>query len=113
MAKTADQIKKELREFTDILKKKYNLYALVLFGSYADGTASEYSDIDIAVFSDDFGEDVLADMKQLFKLRRKVATDIEPLPFRKKDFYEHDKSDFIHDIVSKGKLIFKEGKFFI
>lgn len=113
MAKTADQIKKELHEFTDILKKEYNLYALVLFGSYADGTASEYSDVDIAVFSDDFGEDVLADMKRLFKLRRKVATDIEPLPFKKKDFYEHDESDFIHEIVTKGKVIFKEGKYYI
>jgi predicted nucleotidyltransferase len=113
MAKTADQIKKELREFTDILKEEYNLYALVLFGSYADGTASEYSDIDIAVFSDDFGEDVLADMKRLFKLRRKVATDIEPLPFKKKDYLEHDQSGFIHEIVSKGKVIFKEGQYYI
>ena len=113
MAKTTDQIKKELLEFTDLLKKEYNLYALVLFGSYADGTASEYSDIDIAVFSDDFGDDVLADMKRLFKLRRKVATDIEPLPFRTKDFFQNDQSDFIHEIVSKGKVIFKEGQYYL
>lgn len=113
MAKTADQLKKELREFTDILKKEYDLYALVLFGSYADGTASEYSDVDIAVFSDDFGEDVLFDMKRLFKLRRKIATDIEPLPFKKKDFSEHEPSDFIHQIVSRGKVIFKEGQYYI
>jgi hypothetical protein len=52
-------------------------------------------------------------MKRLFKLRRKVATDIEPLPFRTKDFFENDQSDFIHEIVSKGKVIFKEGQYYL
>ena len=57
--------------------------------------------------------DVLADMKRLFKLRRKVTTDLEPLPFRIKDFIEHDESEFVHEIVSKGKVIFKEGHYYI
>ncbi len=52
-------------------------------------------------------------MKALLKLRRKVDIDIEPLPFSKKDFFEHAKTDFVEEILSHGKLIYKEGTLLI
>ncbi|MBF0564919.1 MAG: nucleotidyltransferase domain-containing protein [Nitrospirae bacterium] len=106
-------VNKELRDFIEAVSRSYNVYAVVLFGSYAQGNAGEYSDIDVAVFSDDFGEDIFEDMKKLFQLRRRIDPDIEPLPFKKKDFFTHNKTDFIRDIVATGKLIYKEGKILI
>lgn len=113
MVKSADRVNQELREFIKIVTSYYDIFAIVLFGSYARGMAGEYSDIDLAVFSDDFGENPLEDMKKLYKLRRIVDTDIEPLPFRKEAYFEHDESDFVNEIITKGKIIYKEGEMFI
>ena len=45
-----------INKFIEEIKKKYNVTAIILFGSYAKGTENENSDIDIAVVSDDFPE---------------------------------------------------------
>ena len=37
-----------LRHYKDALHKKYNIQKIILFGSYAQGTNTEKSDIDIA-----------------------------------------------------------------
>jgi len=113
MAKRTDSINAELKEYITLLKDAYNVYAVVLFGSHARGRATDYSDIDVAVFSDDFGKDPFSEMKGLLKLRRKINPDIEPLPFSKQVFFEHDKAEFVSEILSKGKLIYKEGQTYI
>lgn len=113
MAKNRHNINAELKEYIRLLRDSYNLYAVILFGSYAQGMARDYSDIDIAVFSEDFGKDPFSEMKGLLKLRRKVNPDIEPLPFSKQVFFEHGKAEFVSEILSKGKLIYKEGQIYI
>lgn len=110
MAERTRSINAELKEFIRLLRDSYNVYAIILFGSHAQGNPNEYSDIDIAVFSDEFGKDPFQEMKALLKLRRKINPDIEPLPFSKQAFFEHDEADFISEILSKGKLIYKEGQ---
>ena len=47
-------IRKSIDKFVEEIKKKYNVTAIILFGSYAKGTENENSDIDIAVYADDF-----------------------------------------------------------
>lgn len=113
MAKSLAQINNELKEFIETITKRYNVFAVILFGSYAEGRAGEFSDIDVAVFSDDFGKNIFEEMKNLFKLRRKIDTDIEPLPFSKKDYFEHERSDFVDEILSRGKVIYKDGQMFV
>ncbi len=113
MVERAHNINRQLKEYLKLLRVSYNVYAVILFGSHAQGQAGEYSDIDLAVFSDDFGKDPFSEMKGLLKLRRKINPDIEPLPFSKKVFFEHDKAEFVNEILSKGKLIYKDGQTFI
>lgn len=69
--------------------------------------------MDVAVFSSDFGRNPLEEMTWLCKLRRKVDTDIEPLPFPAKVFSEHSKADFVYEILSKGKVLYKNGEVLI
>jgi predicted nucleotidyltransferase len=45
---------------------------VVLFGSYAKGTAKEYSDIDVAVIVDEIPGDYLDVLTKLYKMRRMV-----------------------------------------
>jgi len=113
MAKNSTQLKAILADFIKLVKGSVSLYAVVLFGSYARGSPAKFSDIDVAVFSPDFGINPLEEMKTLLKLRRKVDLRIEPLPFSKNDFLEHAKTDFIEEILRHGKLIYKEGRLFL
>ena len=113
MAKSQAQITRELREYIKVLTATFNVFAVVLFGSYITGKANDFSDIDVAIFSDDFGKNLFEDMKKLFKLRRNIDTDIEPLPFRKKDYFEHEEADFVNMIISQGKTIYKDGRMLI
>ena len=100
-----------MKGFVELLAGVYNIYAVVLFGSHAEGSDNEFSDIDLAVFSEQFGKDLFQKMKTMFKIRRKIDTDIEPLPFKKDQYFEHGPSDFVSEILKKGKLLFREGKF--
>ena len=108
MAKSADSVEKKLKDFVALMRERYNIYAVVLYGSYADGRANDESDIDVAVFSDDFGKDPYEEMKALFRLRRQIDTDIEPLPFSREAYFSSDAAEFVNEIVRKGKVIYKE-----
>jgi predicted nucleotidyltransferase len=113
MAKRTHSINADLKEYIRLLRDSYNVYAIILFGSHAQGRAGDYSDIDLAVFSDDFEKDPFQEMKGLLKLRRKINPDIEPLPFSKQVFFEHDNAEFVSEILSRGKVIYKEGRTYI
>jgi uncharacterized protein len=58
---------------------------MVLFGSHAKGDANEWSDIDLAVISPDFGRDYCSDRVRLMKLARRTSTMIEPHPLHPND----------------------------
>ncbi len=60
-----------LKEFADLCMDKFgsDLVSIVLFGSYARGTATEYSDIDLLVIVNNVSED--------WRERDKVLGDIE------------------------------------
>lgn len=87
-------------KFIDEIKKYYNITDIILFGSYAKGTANEDSDIDIAVISDDF-EDIYDCMAILMGMTWDIDARIEPHPIKKKDFDEV--SDyFIQEVIDTG-----------
>jgi hypothetical protein len=52
-------------------------------------------------------------MKALFRLRRQIDTDIEPLPFSRNAFFSSDTTEFVSEIVRKGKVIYKENRLLI
>ena len=58
---------------------------VILFGSYAKGKANPDSDIDIAVVSTQFGQDIVEEMMTLRKIAIKVDSHIEPVPLCSED----------------------------
>ncbi len=72
-------------EYANAVKSKYDFVKIILFGSYAKGTWSEDSDIDIAVVLRDYSN-LIDTQLNLMRLRRKIDSRIEPHPFREKDF---------------------------
>ena len=94
------EIINSIEKFIEEIKKKYNVEAIILFGSYAKGTENEDSDIDIAIVSADF-DDIYDCMAILMGMTWDIDARIEPHPIKKKDFDEV--SDyFVKEIIDTG-----------
>ncbi len=72
----------------------------ILFGSYANGNYQEWSDIDIALVSELFGGDRIADKDKIRKITLSVSSAIEVIPFSPKDF--NSKNPFAKEILETG-----------
>lgn len=97
---TESNIEQIAKEFADILKNEMHINSVYLCGSYAKGTDTADSDIDIAVVGDDFSGDVIEDTFKLMKIRRRVDTRIEPHPFKSSEF--NQSNSFVREIVATG-----------
>jgi len=64
--------------YANEIVKKYKPHAIVLFGSYVNGSPHEYSDIDIAVVFNGFNGDWLAVSKDFWRISEGISLDIEP-----------------------------------
>ncbi len=93
------EIMDSVNKFIEEIKKRYNVTAIILFGSYAKGTENEDSDIDIAVISDDF-EDIYDCMAILMGMTWDIDARIEPHPIKMKDFEEGN--PFVQEIIDTG-----------
>ena len=82
MAAPKDDLEKVIRIFLDELQKTYRLDSAYLFGSHAKGTSNQWSDIDLAVVSPDFSEDLYEELLVLMRLAAEIDDRIEPKPFR-------------------------------
>lgn len=54
---------------------------LIIFGSYAKGTAKPWSDIDVCVVSRTFGDDRQGERVRLMNVQNDETIDIEPHPY--------------------------------
>ena len=101
MAYIPVEIENKITRYLNALRKNnIPVSKAYLFGSYARGTYSKWSDIDIALISDCFKGDRLEDKKMIRKITLQVGSDIEPVPFSPGDF--NDKDPFAHEILSTG-----------
>jgi uncharacterized protein len=82
MAAPRDDLEKVIRIFLDEIQKTYRLDSAYLFGSHAKGTSNQWSDIDLAVVSPDFSEDLYEELLVLMRLAAEIDDRIEPKPFR-------------------------------
>ena len=103
MAKKDDRplINETILDYIDILKKNgIKVWRIYLYGSYAKGTFTKDSDIDLAIFLDVNDIDGFEEDALLMKLRRKVNLNIEPHTFAKSDFDQTN--PFIKEIITTG-----------
>lgn len=100
---TREIIEEIARDFGRLVQEELDVKNIYLYGSYAKGTYSQDSDIDIAVVGDDFTGDPIEDTLILMKIRRKIDNRIEPRPFRTCDF--NSSNPFSEEIIESGILI--------
>ena len=101
MVKIPNQIVAIIQQFVlEALKLNIKISQAVLFGSYAKGTNHEYSDIDVAVVSDDFEGIRFYDNQKLFDAKYNTSIDLELHPYRPEDFTEDN--PFVKEILETG-----------
>ena len=98
------ELEKIVRVFLDEIQKRYHVDSAYLFGSYARGTQDRWSDIDLAVVSPDFSEDLFEERIVSMRLACEIDERIEPKPFRPDSFKPID--PLVYEIQKHGvKLI--------
>jgi len=90
MAERNDSLNKIIRKFLEEIKKKYKLDGVYLYGSFAKGTFNKWSDIDIAIISQDFSDNPFEDRLLLMRIASTIDDRIEPRPFKKGLFNRND-----------------------
>jgi predicted nucleotidyltransferase len=91
-----------VKRYADRVRKDFDVKKVILFGSHAEGTAGEDSDIDVAVVFESIDEDYLDVITRLSKIRRDVDHRIEPVALEELN----DKSGFLKEIIKLGVIIY-------
>lgn len=94
-----------IKNYLSDLQRHITVNKAILYGSYAKGNYNEYSDVDIAIFSNSFGNQNSIEINSfLFSLARKYKeVCIEPIGFNLSDLNEDN--PFIKEIMNSGKEI--------
>lgn len=89
------------KKYASAVRKTFSVCDIILYGSYARGTATENSDIDIAVIVDQLPNDYLSAASLLWKLTREIDDGIEPVLLTADD----DASGFLTTVRNTGIAI--------
>ena len=91
-----------VRSFAERVRQSLDVQQVILFGSYAKGTATDTSDIDVAVITSSLTDDWLEASTRLFRLRRDIDLSIEPVLIDSPT----DRSGFLAEIRRTGEVIY-------
>lgn len=100
MAENNDDLNKTIQIFLREAGKKYSIIGAYIYGSFAKGTSHKWSDIDLAIISPDFSDDLFEDRLYLMRLAISIDDRIEPRPFRKESFNRND--PLVDEILKNG-----------
>lgn len=99
-----EKVRRLVEEYAELVVSNMVVNKIILYGSYARGDFRKDSDIDVAVVvpRSSISDDILKDMAKLFKLRRSISNDIEPVLLIDED----DPSGFLESISQYGEVVY-------
>ena len=86
----------------ELRRRKIRVAKVILYGSRVSGKSHEYSDIDVAIVSPDFGKDRYREGAKLFEIASEIDTRIEPVPLSLKAYENDTWVPLIYEIREKG-----------
>ncbi len=109
MAKTKSKINIIAKHLAGRLESMdIRVQQIILFGSYANGKAKPYSDIDIAVISPSFeGKNLLKIQEILGEAIYPLQQPIEALGYTFREYKNVAPMSFLSEIIATGKTIYK------
>jgi predicted nucleotidyltransferase len=90
MAQIAPDILASVERFLNVVRQQLDIDAAYLYGSQVAGSAKPWSDIDVAVVSSDFSEDLFEDRLTLMNWADTIDDRIEPRAFTPDRFGPND-----------------------
>jgi len=104
MASVPQPIQEIISDYLQKIGDQIKINKVILFGSYAKGQFSSESDIDLAVFSDDFiGMEPIDRFRLLFLQAADYGLDLQPLAFTISDLTEP--AGIVAEILNTGQEI--------
>lgn len=101
MARVPNRVQKIINQYLLLLKENgFHIKDAILFGSYASGRANKWSDIDLALVSDEFEGVRFKDRNKIRRITISVSSDLEILPFNTDDFTSND--PLVKEILETG-----------
>lgn len=86
------------KQYADAVRRMMHPKAVLLYGSHAKGTATKYSDIDVAVIVDHIEGDYLQLLSRLWALTNGINDEIEPVLLTEED----GESGFLQTVYTTG-----------
>lgn len=86
----------------ELKKRRIKISKVILYGSHASGQNHEYSDIDIAIVSPDFGKNRYTEGAKLFEIACAIDPRIEPIPISLSSYNEDTWIPIIYEIRKNG-----------
>ena len=99
-----DEIVDKVQAYSQRVVQRYHPKMIIVYGSYARGTATQDSDIDIAIICESLGGDYMENAFELFRMRRDIDLRIEPVLIEP----DNVRNSFYNDIVKTGKIVYTE-----
>jgi predicted nucleotidyltransferase len=101
MDKIPESVQKIINQYIQKISREIKIEKVILFGSYAKGTTHQYSDVDLAVFSDNFKNNSrIENLKFLILKAMDFDLDLEPQPFTVDDYLNPE--GFVEEIIKTG-----------
>jgi predicted nucleotidyltransferase len=98
---------KTILDLRDSIAAEFQPQRIIMFGSYADGTAGEYSDLDLLVIMNYVGSGMRKALEILSRVRPRIPVDLvvrTPEEIRKRmqanDF-------FLAEILQRGRVLYE------
>lgn len=95
-------------EIAKKISEKINPYKIILFGSYAYGTPSEDSDLDLCIIKKSY-KSKMEEKKKIRDLIGEInfSLDILVPSFEEYEFYKNEINSVYNDIETRGKILWQ------
>lgn len=104
MVKAPNDIIAVIKKYiAELEKHNIRIKTAILFGSYAKGSQDEYSDVDVALVSNDFEGVRFLDKEKIRKITLDIDYRLSPLSYRTEDFTSDDL--FVKEILETGEKV--------
>ena len=90
MAEIPASVRKNVQTFLKAVGSRYRVYRAYVYGSQVQGRATRWSDIDVAVVSPDFSDDLFQERLALMRIAATIDDRIEPAPFDEESFEDEN-----------------------
>ena len=108
MVTTAIDLDKIISEFVALLSKAVRVQAIVLYGSYVNGSPDEWSDIDIAVISPDFeGVPMWERQRTISHATVDRDSSLSPIGYPPSEYRNPGRHSFLREIIRTGRVMYE------